>query len=60
MLDGDRFVERHGEIWLIYSDSTCWEVFAKDASLLGNVRDHLRGNAVVRTYETTSGDRGRT
>ena len=55
----DTFIEKHAEVLLIYSDSTCWEIFAKQASLLEPVRDHLHGNAAVRVYDNNSADRGR-
>ena len=55
----DAFVGKHAEIWLIYSDSTCWEVFAKQVSLLEPVRGHLQGNESVRVYDSNSADRGR-
>ena len=55
----DAFIEKHAEIWLIYTDSTCWEIFARQASLLEPLRDHLYGNAAVRGYDSNSADRGR-
>lgn len=27
-------IERHGQIWLIYTDSTCWEIYTQKTSLL--------------------------
>lgn len=53
----DAFIEKHAELWLIYCDSTCWEVFARDASVLRKVREYLQGNAVVGVYDNTSKDR---
>ena len=55
----DAYIEKHAEIWLIYTDSTCWEIFAKDASLLRKVRDQLRGSTTIGVYENASEDRGR-
>jgi hypothetical protein len=52
------FIEKHAEIWLIYTDSTCWEIFARDESLLQKVRDHLQASPTVRVYESESEDRG--
>lgn len=53
------FIEEHAEIWLIYSDSTCWEIFARNGALLDTVRDSLRGHATIRVYENDSKDRDR-
>ncbi len=55
----DAFIEMHAEIWLHYSDSTCWEIFAKDAILLQAVRNHLQGNDAVGVYDNNSADRAR-
>jgi hypothetical protein len=55
----EAFIDKHAETWLIYSDSTCWEIFARDGSLLRSVRDHLQGSTTVRVYESASEDRGR-
>jgi hypothetical protein len=55
----DAFIEKHAEIWLISSDSTCWEIFARDTAVLRKVRDGLQRNAAIRGYESVSEDRGR-
>lgn len=53
------FTEKHAKIWLLYSDSTCWEIFARDADQLRKVRDHVSDHTSLRAYESNSGDRGR-
>jgi hypothetical protein len=55
----DAFIEKHAEVWLIYTDGTCWEIFAKQPHLLQAVRDHLQGNETMRVYESNSQRRGR-
>lgn len=53
----DDFTETHGTIRLIYTDSCCWEIFAKETRLLAAVRDHLQCSASIRVYETSSANR---
>ena len=51
------FIEKHAEIWLIYTDRTCWEIFARRTALLQSVRNHLVGNATIRVYVNATDNR---
>jgi hypothetical protein len=53
----DRFIERHAAVWLNYSDSCCWEIFALDGAMLNAVERHLAGRQDVKCYPTVSQNR---
>ena len=53
----DEFIQKRAAIWLIHTNSTCWEIYAREARLLQLVRDHLLGSA-ARAYPAQSEDRG--
>lgn len=53
-----RFKAEHAVVWLLYTDSTCWEIFARDACLLQQVRDQVAESADVHAHESTTEDRG--
>ncbi|MBX9654840.1 hypothetical protein K2Y11_14610 [bacterium] len=55
----DAYIESHAEIWLIYTDSTCWEIFTKEVSLLQKIREHLVENHFIEVYESSTKDRRR-
>ncbi|MDZ7618586.1 MAG: hypothetical protein U1E05_16400 [Patescibacteria group bacterium] len=43
---------------LIYTDSTCWEIFAHKEAILNRVRDNVAGKPWVEVYKTKSTQRG--
>jgi hypothetical protein len=51
------FVEAHASVLLQYTDSTCWEIFARDHKLLDKVRRHTQSQASIRAYQTFSQNR---
>jgi hypothetical protein len=52
------FIRRHARVWLLYTDSTCWEIYARKARLLDETREHLRGKPWVEVYESHADRRG--
>jgi hypothetical protein len=53
------YIAGHAAIWLLYTDSTCWEVYARDARLLRKAREHVAGSSAIRAYPSWSENRGR-
>lgn len=47
-------IRGHARVWLLYTDSACWEVFARKAALLDETRAYLRGKPWVEVYESNS------
>ena len=43
-------IREHAPIWLIYTDSTCWEIYARKAALLANVAEGVQGKRWVEVY----------
>jgi hypothetical protein len=43
---------------LLYTDSTCWEIYARKARLLEQTREHLRGKPWLEVYESQADRRG--
>ena len=56
----DAFIENRAIFWLLYTDSCCWEIFARDQSFLTSVSDSLKGSSAIRVVQTSSQDRRRT
>jgi hypothetical protein len=50
--DMDAFVRDRAHVWLLYTDSTCWEIYAPKARLLDETRTHLYGKPWVEAYES--------
>jgi hypothetical protein len=53
-------VEKCASVWLIYTDSTCWEIFARKKSDLARAGETLKGKPWVEVYESDSEQRCRT
>jgi hypothetical protein len=47
-------IRQHARVWLLYTDSTCWEIYARKASLLKQVRTGLIGKPWVKVYDSNS------
>ena len=52
--EDDRCINRFGVIWLSYTDSTCWEIFARDRKLLERVKASVQGNDAVRAFDSST------
>ena len=52
--EGEVFIRQHAQIWLIDTDSTCWEIYARKANLLDRVREGLRGKSWARVSPSAS------
>jgi hypothetical protein len=57
--DMEAIVQDSAHVWLLYTDSTCWEIFAREPRLLAEVRAHLHGKPWVEVYESDALHRGR-
>jgi hypothetical protein len=55
--DCQDIIRQHARVWLLYTDSTCWEIYARKARLLDATREHLRGKPWVEVYRSTSDGR---
>jgi len=51
-------VEQYARVWLIYTDSACWEIFARKKNLLDEVGKALKGKPWVEVYKSDSEQRG--
>lgn len=49
---------RYARLWMFYSDSTCWEVFARKATLLNEIRTHLLDKPWVKVISSHIDRRG--
>ena len=47
-------VQQYARVWLIYTDSTCWEIYSRHARLLEQTRQHLRNQSWVEVYESAA------
>jgi hypothetical protein len=56
---GVEIVRQYARVWLIYTDSTCWEIFARPKNLLGRVGEALKGKPWVEVYPGDSEQRAR-
>lgn len=54
----DELIRRHSHIWLIYTDSSCWEIYAREAGLLDRIRQSLEGNAAMSVHPSHADRRG--
>lgn len=52
------FIETHADVWMIYTDSTSWEIYARKTGLLTRLRDSLINNQDVAIYKSASVQRG--
>jgi hypothetical protein len=52
------FVRDHARVWLLYTDSSCWEIYARKQRLLDETRAHLWGKPGVEVYESHAERRG--
>jgi hypothetical protein len=52
-----RFIEEHGRVWLLYTDSTCWEIYARKPRLLDEVRRELWNKPWVEVFESDTAHR---
>jgi hypothetical protein len=50
--EGGEILRHHARVWLLYTDSTCWEIYARKGSLLDATRAHLWGKPWVQVYES--------
>lgn len=55
----DGFVQENARIWLLYTDSTCWEIFARKEIYLNRVRESVLGKPWVDVFGSDSTQRGR-
>ena len=51
------FVRNHARVWLLYTDSSGWEIYARKQRLLDETRAHLRGKPGVEVYDGHSQQR---
>lgn len=56
--DKNKFIEEHARIWLLYTDSSCWEIYARKTNLLDNLREALWNLKTVSLYKSQSNQRG--
>lgn len=56
--DQDKFIEERARVWLLYTDSTCWEIYARKTSLIERLREALMHRRSVVVYESRSDQRG--
>jgi hypothetical protein len=54
----NKFIEEHARIWMLYTDSSCWEIFAKKINLLDKLKEALWNNKFVEVYKSQSDQRG--
>jgi hypothetical protein len=45
-------IRQYARVWLLYTDSTCWEIYARKPRLLDETRAHLRGKPWVKVYDS--------
>jgi hypothetical protein len=57
-LSSSAFIVQNADIWLIYTDSACWEMFARSNALLSVLDESLMGKANVATFRSRSDMRG--
>jgi hypothetical protein len=51
------FIEEHGRVWLLYTDSRCWEIYARKPRLLEELKRELWNKPWVEVFESDSGHR---
>ncbi|WP_165244312.1 hypothetical protein [Paludisphaera soli] len=47
----DDVIREHARVWLIYTDSSCWEIYSRKPGLLDRVREGLDGKPSVEVYQ---------
>ena len=47
-------IRQHARIWLLYTDSTCWEIYARKPDLLNRVRAGIDGKSWAKAYPSHS------
>ena len=52
--ESEAFIRQHARIWLIYTDSTCWEIYARKEDLLDRVRAGLQGKSWATVHRSES------
>jgi len=56
--DTESFIEEHARVRLSYCDRTCWEIYARDTSLVDAVASASRTWTSMKVYRSDSSDRG--
>jgi hypothetical protein len=51
-------IREHARVWLIYTDSTCWEIYARKRTLRDKVEESLQGKRWVEVYRGNDERRG--
>jgi hypothetical protein len=54
----DEVIRRHGQVHLFYIDNTCWEIYAREPTLLDRVRQGLVDRPSVVVYDSRDDQRG--
>jgi hypothetical protein len=55
--DRDAFACEHAQVWLLYTDSTCWEIYTRSPKLLDKLQAELDGKQWAKVYRSRSGHR---
>ncbi len=53
-------LQQHARIWLLYTDSSCWELYARKSSLVDRVCEGVEGKDWVTAYRGESDRRKQT
>lgn len=53
----ETFVIKHARIWLLYTDGTCWEIYARKSRLIDLIRESLLGKPWVEVFESLAENR---
>lgn len=53
----DSVIEPHAQVWLLYTDSTCWEIYTRQTHMIDAVRNHLAGKPWVQAFDSKSDQR---
>jgi hypothetical protein len=48
----ERIIRQNARVWFIYTNSTCWEMYAKKRRLLDETRAHLSEKPWVKIYKS--------
>jgi hypothetical protein len=54
----DKFIDEHAYVWLMYMDSTSWEIYARRSDFLKRLHDSLVNEPSVAIYRSQSDRRG--
>ncbi len=55
--DMESIIRRNARVWLLYTDSTCWEIYTSNKKLLDEIREHLREKPWVDVFESNADQR---